>query len=154
MNLYAESSAVLAWLLDEDTAVHVRELLAAQQIVVVSDLTLIECDRALHRAVELGELTEAEAADRRAHLATAAAHWAVMHMGPEVIERARQAFPGPAIRTSDALHLASLLCARSAISGLALLSLDPRVRDAAAGLGIALQPDQKAIRRVPRTTDD
>ncbi len=140
MSLYAESSAVLAWLLDEQPAVSVRELLAAQQIVVTSDLTLMECERVLYRAVALGELTEAEAADRRAHLATAAAHWTILRISPEVVERARQSFPGPPVRTVDAIHLASLLLARSAISGLALLSLDTRVRGAAAGLGIQLQP--------------
>ena len=140
MSLYAESGAVLEWLLDEEPAASVRKLLAAEQMVVASDLTLIECDRVLHRAVALGELTEAEAADRSAHLATAAAHWTVLRMGPEVVERARQTFPGPRIRTLDAIHLASLLAARSAIAGLALLSLDIRVRGAAAGLGIQLQP--------------
>ncbi|HTB65638.1 MAG TPA: type II toxin-antitoxin system VapC family toxin [Steroidobacteraceae bacterium] len=140
MSVYAESSAVLAWLLDEEPAASVRELLAAQQIVVASDLTLIECERVLHRAVVLGELTEADAADRRAHLTAAAAHWTVLRISPEVVERARQSFPGSPVRTSDAIHLASLLVARSAISGLALLSLDIRVRGAAADLGIQLQP--------------
>jgi uncharacterized protein with PIN domain len=140
VSLYVETSAVLAWLLDEEPAATVRRLLAAQQIVVTSDLTLMECDRALHRAVALGELTEAEGADRRAHLASAAAHWAVLRLGPEVIERARQSFPGTPVRTLDAIHLAALLVARSAIAGLALLSLDGGVRAAAADLGIELQP--------------
>jgi predicted nucleic acid-binding protein len=140
VSLYAESSAVLAWLLDEEPAASVRELLAAEKMVVASDLTLIECDRVLHRALALGELTEAEAADRRAHLANAAAHWTVLRIGPEVVDRARQPFPGPPVRTLDAIHLASLLVARSAIAGLALLSLDIRVRGAAAALGIQLQP--------------
>jgi uncharacterized protein with PIN domain len=149
VSLYAESSAVLAWLLDEESAASITDLLAAQQIVVSSDLTLIECDRVLQRAVVLGELTEAEAADRRAHLATAAAHWTVLRVGPEVVERARQSFPGPPVRTFDAIHLASLLVARAAISGLALLSLDSRIREAAAGLGIALQPEfTRAGRRI------
>jgi predicted nucleic acid-binding protein len=141
VSVYVESSAILAWLLDEEPAAGIRELLAAQPIVVASDLTLIECDRVLHRAVALGELTEAEAADRRAHLATAAAHWTVLRIGPEVFERARQAFPGHPVRTLDAIHLASLLVARSAISGLALLSLDSSVRGAAAALGIQLRPE-------------
>jgi uncharacterized protein with PIN domain len=141
VSLYAESSAVLAWLLDEEPAASVRDLLAAQKIIVASDLTLIECDRVLHRAVALGELTEAEAADRRAHLATVAAHWTVLRISPEVVERARQSFPGPPVRTLEAIHLASLLVARSAVAGLALLSVDIRVRGAAAGLGIQLQPD-------------
>ena len=140
MSLYAESSAVLAWLLDEESATAIRESLAAEPLIVASDLTLIECDRVLLRAAALGELTEAEAADRRAQLATVASHWTVLRIGPEVVERARQPFAGEPIRTLDAIHLASLLVARSAIAGLALLSLDARVRNAAALLGIELHP--------------
>ena len=140
MSLYAESSAVLAWLLDEESGATVREALAAEQIVVASDLTLIECDRVLHRAAALGELTEADAADRRAYLATIATHWTLLRIGPEVVERARHPFPGEPIRTLDAIHLASLLVARSALAGLALLSLDARVRSAAGRLGIELRP--------------
>ncbi|HUN75140.1 MAG TPA: type II toxin-antitoxin system VapC family toxin [Steroidobacteraceae bacterium] len=140
MNLYAESSAVLAWLLGEPTAPAVRRLLAEAEVIVASDLTLIECDRVLLRAMALKELTEAEAADRRAHLTAAAAHWQVLRIAAEVVDRARQPFPGDPIRTLDAIHLASLLVARSAVVGLRLLSLDERVRQAAKGLGIAVEP--------------
>jgi predicted nucleic acid-binding protein len=140
VSLYAESSAVLAWLLDEEPGASVRESLAAEQTVVASDLTLVECDRVLHRAATLGELTEADAADRRAYLASVAAHWTLLRIGPEVVERARQPFPGEPIRALDAIHLASLLVARSALAGLALLSLDARVRGAARRLGIELRP--------------
>jgi uncharacterized protein with PIN domain len=108
VNLYAESSAVLAWLLDEAAAGEVRRYLAAAEIIVGSDLTLIECDRVLFRAVTMNELTEAEAADRRAHLVAAAAHWQVLRIAPEIVERARQPFPGEPIRTLDAIHLAAL----------------------------------------------
>lgn len=139
--IYAESSAVLAWLLDEDAGPQMRQSLAAAGTVVASDLTLIECDRVLLRAAALGELTEAEAADRRAHLATAASHWHVLRIGPEVVERARHPFPGEQIRTLDAIHLSSLLVARSAVAGLELLSLDERIRKAARRLGIRIQPD-------------
>lgn len=140
MNLYAESSAVLAWLLDEPTAPAVRRLLGGAEVIVSSDLTLIECDRVLLRAVALEELTEAEAADRRAHLVAAAAHWQVLRIAAEIVDRARQPFPGDPIRTLDAIHLASLLVARSAVVGLRLLSLDERVREAAKGLGVAVEP--------------
>jgi predicted nucleic acid-binding protein len=111
-------------------------------MVVASDLTIVECDRVLHRAAALGDLTEADAADRRAHLATAASHWHVLRIGPEVVERARQSFPGPPIRTLDAIHLASALVARSAIAGLELLSLDERIRRSASMLGVRVQPVQ------------
>lgn len=111
------------------------------EIVVASDLTLIECDRVLHRAAALGDLTEAEVADRRAHLATAAAHWHVLRLGPEVVDRARQPFPGDPLRTLDAIHLASVLVARSAVAGLKLLSLDERIRSVGTKLGLALLPE-------------
>ncbi len=140
MNLYAESSAVLAWLLDEPSAPTVRQLLGASEITVSSDLTLIECDRVLLRAVSLKELTEAEAADRRAHLAVAAAHWQVLRIAQEIVDRARQPFPGEPIRTLDAIHLASLMVGRSAVRGLALLSLDDCVRKAGKGLGVDIVP--------------
>ena len=141
MNLYAESSAVLGWLLDENSAADVRRLLAAAEIIVASDLTLIECDRVIIRAAALGELTEAEAADRRAHLTAAASHWQILRVAPEIVERARQPFPGEPIRTLDAIHLSSALVARTAIVGLTLLSLDDRVRKAAKKLGLDVIPD-------------
>lgn len=140
MNLYAESSAVLAWLLDEPAAPDIRRLLNDAEMIFSSDLTLIECDRVLLRAVALKELTEAEVADRRAHLTAAAAYWQVLRVAPEIVERARQPFPAEPIRTLDAIHLASLLTGRSAIRGLALLSLDERVRQAAKGLGVEVIP--------------
>jgi len=140
VNLYAESSAVLAWLLDETPAPEVRRLLRDAEIIVASDLTLIECDRVLLRAVALTELTEAEAADRRALLAAASAHWNILRMASEIVDRARQPFPGEPIRTLDAIHLASVLVGRSAVPGLSLLSLDDRVRRAARGLGVDVAP--------------
>ena len=140
MNVYAESSAVLAWLLDEPSAPAVRRLLGEAEIIVTSDLTVIECDRVLLRAVALKELTEAEAADRRAHLQTAVVHWQVLRIAGEIVDRARQPFPGDPIRTLDAVHLASLLVARSAVVGLRLLSLDERVRQAARLLGVTVEP--------------
>jgi predicted nucleic acid-binding protein len=141
VNLYAESSAILAWLLDESSAHEVRNSLAAAEHIVASDLTVIECDRVLIRAVTVGELTEVEAADRRAYLVAAASHWHILRVAPEIVDRARQPFPGEPIRTLDAIHLASVLTARTALVGLRLLSLDDRVREAAKKLGLELLPE-------------
>ena len=140
MTLDAESSAVLAWLLDEGPAADIRQALSAASMVLASDLTLIECDRVIHRALALRELTEAEAADRHAHLATAALHWHLLRVGPDVVDRARQPFPGDPVRSLDALHLASALVARSAVPGLAVLSLDTRIRRVATLLGFTVWP--------------
>jgi len=138
VNVYAESSAILAWLLGEEAAPRVREVLAGAEIVIASDLTLIECDRVLIRAVTRGDIAEADAADRRAHLNAAAAHWNVLRIGADIVDRARRPFPGEPVRTLDAIHLASALAARSAIAGLELLSLDDRIRTAGRRLGMHL----------------
>ena len=140
MNLYVESSAVLAWLLDEPRSPDVLDLLAGADAILTSDLTLIECDRVLRRAIALGELTEAEAADRRAHLAAAAARWHLLRMAGEVVDRARQPFPDEPIRSLDAIHLASALLARSAVPGLQVLSLDERIRRSGRSLGFTVVP--------------
>jgi predicted nucleic acid-binding protein len=142
VSLFAESSAVLAWLFDEPAAGLVRSALADAALIVASDLTIVECDRVLHRAAAVGELSEADAADRRAHLVTAAAHWHVLRLGPEIVDRARLPFPGEPIRTLDALHLASALVARGAVAGLELLSLDERIRRTARLLGVRVLPPQ------------
>jgi predicted nucleic acid-binding protein len=140
VKIYAESSAVLAWLLGEDAATRVREVLSKAELVIASDLTLLECDRVLIRAVALREIDEAAASDRRAHLNAAAAHWQVLRLSADIVDRARQPFPAEPIRTLDAIHLASALAARSGVAGVELLSLDDRVRRAGKQLGFRLQP--------------
>lgn len=140
MNLYAESSAVVAWLLGEERGDDVRERLSAARLVLTSDLTLIECDRVLHRAMTLGELGEAHAARRRTLAATAAEHWAVFVIDGEIVERARRAFPLEPIRTLDAIHLSTALAARSLVTDLQILSLDERICGNAAELGFDVVP--------------
>jgi predicted nucleic acid-binding protein len=140
VKVYAESSAVLAWLLGEDAAPRVRDVLTRAKWVLASDLTLLECDRVLIRAVALGEIDAASAADRRAHLNEAAARWHVLRLSPEIVDRARHPFPAEPIRTLDAMHLAAALAARSSIAGVELLSLDDRIRRSGEQLGFRLQP--------------
>jgi predicted nucleic acid-binding protein len=140
MNLYADSSAVLAWLFEEPTADAVEQAFDRAEGVVASDLTLVECDRALIRAYTLGVLSEMESVRRRALLEAVAVNWIVLKLDREVLERARRRFPAEPLRTLDALHIASALAARSAISDLALLSLDGRVRENGAALGFAVLP--------------
>ena len=93
MNIYVESSAVLAWLLGEDTALSVREVFRRAELVAASDLTLVECDRVLIRAIATGEIDEATAADRRAHLNAAASHWHLWRVSSDIVERAGIRFP-------------------------------------------------------------
>jgi predicted nucleic acid-binding protein len=140
VNVYAESSAVLAWLLGEETGHAVREVLQHAELVMASDLTVVECDRVLIRGVTMGEIDEAAAADRRAHLNAAASHWHLWRVSLDIVERARHPFPAEPIRTLDAVHLASALAVRSVVPRVELLSLDDRIRRAAKQLGFHVQP--------------
>jgi hypothetical protein len=113
----------------------VLEVLGRSELVTASDLTLIECDRVLIRAVVLGEIDEAKADDRRAHLNAAAAHWHVWRLSAEIVDRARRPFPMEPIRALDAIHLASALAVRSVVHGVEFLSLDDRIVDRASSSG-------------------
>lgn len=108
--------------------------------MIASELTLIECDRALVRATVAARLAEARAADRRSWLARVSDHWTVLALDSEIAVRARRPFPREPIRTLDAIHLATALTARAIVPGLRLLSLDERVRACARELGFDLLP--------------
>ncbi len=140
MRLYAESSAVLAWLLGEPAGDDIRQALAGAELIVTSDLTLVECDRVLIRAQVTSSLSQAQRADIQARLNAAASHWNLLRIGPEVIDRARRPFPDEPVRALDAIHLVSALVARAALEGLVLLSLDRRVRGAGKQLGLEVLP--------------
>lgn len=105
-----------------------------------SDLVLIECDRVLIRTVTLGEIDEATAADRRALLNAAAAHWHLSRISLDIVARARCPFLPEPVPTLDAIRLASALAVRSAVPNMERLSLDDRIRRPGKQLGFHLQP--------------
>lgn len=108
--------------------------------VFASDLTLVECDRALIRAETLLDPRSTGTEERRALLQATSARWTVLPLGPAVIDRARKPFPAEPIRTLDALHLASALNAAETLDDLSVLSLDRRIRSSARALGLSVLP--------------
>jgi hypothetical protein len=140
LNVYAESSAVLAWLLDEERGPAVSSCLASADLTLSSELTLVECDRALVRRAGEGHLAEGARAELSARLAIAATHWMLFAVAEPILTRARGPFPGGPIRTLDAIHLASALEGRSAVAELAVLALDDRVRRVGRALGFEILP--------------
>lgn len=139
MNLYAESSAVAAWLLGESEGSRVATLLTQAHIIIASDLTLIECARVLIRAVARAEMSEIAAADFLRESDTKSSDWGIQRIAPDIVQRARQPFPAEPIRSLDAIHLASALAARAATPDIEILSLDNRIRTARQ-LGFIVQP--------------
>lgn len=138
MIVYAESSAVLSWLLGEPLGPAVRNALAEAEFVVTSDLTLIECDRALHRAKSLGQLSAESFAELSGELRRVAKGWTLLRLSDEIVERARGEFPEEPIRSLDALHLASAMATRELLPETAILTFDDRVRRCGRGLGLTV----------------
>lgn len=135
MNVYVESSAVVAWLLGEAKGESARELLETAANIYCSDLLFVECERALLRVEATGVMPAPVARARRAALAQEARFWLVSRIGDEVLERAKRPFPHEPVRSLDALHLATLVHGGSIFADLQLLSLDERIRQNATALG-------------------
>lgn len=138
--VYAESSAVLAWLLGESTQDTVRDALAQADAVVTSALTGIECGRGLRRARLGRRITMSQEASAIRLLDEALAGWHVMDLTDEIVAAARGTFPREPVRTLDALHLASAIVLQQALGALDVLSFDERVRANAATLQMTVVP--------------
>lgn len=141
MTLFAESSAVLTWLLSQPRGHLVLDALESSDSVVISELTLVETDRTLLRELALGGVTAAVVDALQARLVEVSASWNVQPLRREVLDRARASFPDDRIRSLDAIHLASAVVARESLGDMDLLSLDERIRSNAAALGFRVLPE-------------
>lgn len=138
--VYAESSAVLRWLLGADSAGEIQTTLAGAQAVVSSALTSTEVARTLRR-LEASQTIDARARESAwARYTSALGHWHVYAVSEPVLTRAAQAFPMEPVGTLDALHLATALLFSSEVARLVVLSVDRRVRDNAQTLGLHIMP--------------
>lgn len=140
MTCYVESSAVLAWLLGEARGGPVAAQLEAADLVLTSELTLVEVDRALHRSVATGAMVAPEAERIREQLGATTTEWAIEPVSAAVVDRARRSFPHDAIRALDAIHLATAVVVASSVGDLDVLSLDERIRSNATALGFRVVP--------------
>ena len=140
MTVYVESSAVLAWLLDQPIGWLAFDEVRRADLVVSSELTLIECDRVLRRRVAAGEMAATRAQALRSELSSVADAWSIASIGPDVVARARESYPDDLIRTLDAIHLATALATRSSVGELAIVTLDERIRASAQLLGFRVLP--------------
>jgi len=141
MTVYVESSAVLAWLLDQPVGWLAFDAIRSADRVIASDLTLVECDRVLRKSVAIGEMDATRGDALRAELVSAAAGWDIVSIGPEIVARARESYPDDRIRTLDAIHLATAVTTRSSVGELAIVTLDDRIRSNADRLGFRVLPE-------------
>jgi uncharacterized protein with PIN domain len=140
MNLYVDSSAVLAALFNEDGAADVQRCLDDASLIFTSVLTSVECSRSIVRARALHRISNIESLALARSLSEAERAWNRMAIDDVVVERARDAFPVEPIRSLDAIHLASALLALDAFGSMSVLTLDARMRETARALDLALLP--------------
>lgn len=142
MIVYAESSAVLRWLLGGSRDAAIRACLGRAERVVTSRLTIAEVRRVLVRAVTAGTLDAAQSTRARAAFTAELPAWDIAAVTEDVWLRAEQRFPVEPVRTLDALHLATALHLGEVVGGLQVLSVDDRVLANWRALGMqeALKP--------------
>jgi len=137
---YAESSAVLAWILGEPKGEEVRDAFAAAERVVSSTLTEVECARALSRGTVTGRIKRTEELAALRLMEVAASSWVTLDMTGRILARARRPFPTEPVRTLDALHLATALAFREVLPSITVVSIDERVRVNAEALMLEVWP--------------
>lgn len=140
MIVYAESSAVLAWIFQEARAEAVNEVFERATLVLSSTLTTIECTRGVHRAAAAGRITAREADELLAEFRSLADGWDQVEIGERVVLAAAAPFPVEPVRSLDAIHLASAKVASDSLGDIAVLSFDDRVRANAEAIGLAVLP--------------
>lgn len=131
---------MLAWWLGDDGGTRVAAALAAGERLVTSELAQIECDRVLWRVSKQEGWPPQRLQQQQRKAEDFWQETDVLVFDRAVVARARQPFPGPALRSLDALHLSFLLVGREALGGMEMLSLDERLRTAARHLGLGVQP--------------
>ncbi|MDQ8165145.1 MAG: type II toxin-antitoxin system VapC family toxin [Gemmatimonadota bacterium] len=140
MIVYAESSAVLAWIFQEPRADAVNEVFERATLVLSSTLTTIECTRGLRRAEAAGRVTAREAEALLAEFRSLAEGWDTVEISERVVLVASAPFPVEPVRSLDAIHLASARVAGDRLGDVAVLSFDERVRANAVALGLGVLP--------------
>jgi predicted nucleic acid-binding protein len=140
VSLYVDSSAVLAWLLEESGGFTSAEAISSAERIATSALTLLECARGLSQARQSGRISRARELGLLSVLDATALDWFVIDITETVLANARTDFPVEPVRALDSIHLASALHFRDAIGEISILSLDKRLRDNALALGIPVLP--------------
>lgn len=133
---YIESSALVAALLEQDTAV--TKPLPAGTRRVTSALTLAETARAIIRARATHRLTAAQEQAAVRALQTFERRCFIVDVSRAVLDRVRRPFPAEPIRTLDAVHLATAEELGEPPQLITIVTRDARVRDNALALGYAV----------------
>jgi uncharacterized protein len=132
MRVYFDTSVVLRVVLGERG--RLKEWSRTSE-AVTSEITRVECLRALDRLRLEGGIVDRELARRRATVLSMLSGFEQVRLNRAVLERAAEPFPVK-IRTLDALHVASALLVRARFPALRFATHDVDLGVAAAAEGL------------------
>jgi len=138
--VYLDASALVKLLVSEPESDALNQALMRVEGVIVSDLALTEAVSALGRRTREGLLTLAESRRLYREAGKLARSCRVAELTPPAHRRAERLLLTSVdvpLRALDALHVALALDAEAAT----LVAYDPRLRKAAAALGLFIAPD-------------
>ncbi len=121
--IYLDTSALAKLILDENESPALRRFLRGHSTLITSAITRVELTRAIRRAAP----SQLSAAHRRMDSLV------FLHLTESLLDSAGMV-GAVALRTLDAIHLASALTVRSELD--ALVAYDKRLLDAASALGL------------------
>ncbi len=135
--IYAETSAVLAWLLGDESRLLARRGLDSADQIVTSVLTVLEAARGIRRAASERRVSALDASRLQGLLTRTATAWQLLEITPDIRVRAADPFPIEPVRTLDALHLSTALRFARVFPGLPVLTFDERILVNLEPLGLA-----------------
>ena len=138
--IYAESNAVLRWLLGAADSTVLGKIMSSAETVVTSALTSAEVGRTLRRLNKTGVLGSDARDLAWAGYCRAAAHWDLFAVSEAILSRASEPFPVEPLRTLDAIHLATASFCAHKVQAVTVLSVDAELRKNAEALGLRVAP--------------
>lgn len=134
--LVVDSSVVVTAVLERGLSPKVARAIAKSPSLIVSRLALVETARALLRARVEKRAAGAALAQAERDVETLWNRCDVWEISRAVCADAMTIAPTAALRTLDAIHLATCLAARRKIPNIRLLTLDARMLEAAKVVGL------------------
>jgi predicted nucleic acid-binding protein len=128
---YFDTSVLVKRYLREAGSLRARALLR-QYRILSSAIAPVEALSALARRRAMGDLTDRDFVAVVARMKADRAHWELLEVRVPVLDEAEELVQQGALRTLDAIHVASALAVRSALGGrVPFVTADARQRDAA-----------------------
>ena len=137
---YFDTSALVKLYVDEPGRREVLQILRRNECVTSAVLP-VELRSGLRRRVAEGSLDAARLPAILKHIVADRPYWTLVEVGTDVLVGAETLVAARAIRTLDAIHVASaqLFAARLSIPGLTFVSADKRQTEAAVAVGLVVR---------------